>query len=83
MNAATAESAVVQSLLTLAQPLVVTAFTASARNSQEMFERVSDIDSKRMLIRCLWHGAMLNARDSLHQFAVGANVTQGDRVGGG
>jgi transposase-like protein DUF772 len=32
---------------------------------------------------CLWRGAMLDARDSLHQFAVGTKVTQGDRVGGG
>jgi hypothetical protein len=34
-------------------------------------------------ILCLRRDAMLDARDSLHQFAVGAKVTQGDRVGGG
>jgi len=34
-------------------------------------------------ILCLRRDAMLDARDSLHQFAVGAKVTQGDRIGGG
>ena len=34
-------------------------------------------------ILCLRRDAMLDAHDSLHQFAVGAKVTQGDRVGGG
>jgi transposase len=40
------------------------------------------IRAARTILR-LWRGAMLDARDSLHQFAVGAKVTQGDRVGGG
>ena len=39
--------------------------------------------ARREPILCLRRDAMLDARDSLHQFAVGAKVTQGDRVGGG
>ena len=57
--------------------------------SEDRLHRFRESDVFRHLIRaartilCLWRSAMLDARDSLHQFAVGAKVTQGDRVGGG